>query len=292
MIEQFNDFKILSCYPGRSDIISATTLRHVHSIMDSLSDCTYNRYAHDITVSPDYFMWKPFYLKPDVSMSILGFDRVVCGVSDVIQGPMSSYIKVVNDMVIPEYTFEPLIPVPIVCWTTAQSLTYSRPNDIIMCMSNSDARNLIFAVEGSILCCNEEMCTLYIPAVLKRSVYLHTEKEELTCSVEGIYTRQSHHSICIPEELQNQARYVFDSTPSKIRVSVNHQPMSSDGYTKFCNATPVVSIRLESMDNDTDMDTNEPSEEVERRICVRLLGFINPSPSSDSEQQELLSTPI
>jgi hypothetical protein len=263
-----------------------------YSIMDSLSDCTYNRYAQDIAASSDYFMWKAFYLSPDVSMSILNFDRVVCGISDVIEGPVSSYIKVVSDVAISEHTFEPLIPVPIVCWSTAQSLTYSRPNDIIMCMSNTDARNLIFGLKGSILCCDDERCTLYIPAALKRSVYAHADKEDLLCSSEGIYTRQSHHSVPIPESLHSQARHIFKCASMTIRVSVNHQPMKTDGYTRFCAAIPILSVRLESVDTDVDTDTNEPGEDLERRICVRVLGFIDPSAYSDSEQQELLGTPI
>jgi hypothetical protein len=260
--------------------------------MDSLSDCTYNRYAQDITVSPDYLVWKPFYLSPDVSMSLLKFDRVVCGISDVIEGPVSSYVNVVTDVNITEYTFEPLIPVPIPCWSTAQSLTYSRPNDIVMCMSNSEARNLIFGLEGCILCCGDETCTLYIPSILKRSVYSHAIREGFECTSQGVYTGQSHHAIHISKRLEERAREIFNSARNTIRVSVNHQPMKADGYVRFCNATPILSVRLKSPDRNKTMDTNEPDEEPERTVCVRLLGFVDPSISSDDEQHELLNTPI
>jgi hypothetical protein len=114
--------------------------------MDSLSDCTYDRYARDITASQDYLEWKPFHLSPEISMSLLHFDRVVHKISDLYDDSHHQGMTVVDGMLVYEYTFEPLIPVPIPCWSTAQSLTYSRPNDVVMCMSNNSARNLIFGL--------------------------------------------------------------------------------------------------------------------------------------------------
>jgi hypothetical protein len=266
----------------------ATTLQPTQSIMDTRSDCTYDRYARDLTASQDYLLWKASYLNPDLSMSILNFDRVVCKISDIVDPSLSSGITVVADIY--EYTFEPLIPVPIICWSTAQSLIYSRPNDILMCISNTDARNLIFGFGDCTLCCDDDTLSLYIPAPLKRAVYISAERDGLKCSADQVYTRQSYHRIPVPDNLVHRAREVFEST-RKIRVSVNHQPMHVDGYKHFCIVTPILSVVLESAPDDDDMDTNEPVEESERKICVRMLGFVDDSVTTTHEQQELLDTP-
>lgn len=256
---------------------------------DSESACTYDEYAAEMVGIGDLSYWKPMLLSEPRSEELLGFKGGVCGLSDCHDGPVCVSIHIVNHMLIDEYTFEPLIPVPLDCWSTLSSLINPASNAIVLCLSNSESKNIIFGFDGCMLACGSKGATMYIPSIVKKSAYRHVEQRGIYCSSDSVHSRESHHRLDVPEKLYSKSKSILANSRS-FNVSRNHLPVHSDGYTKACSAIAIICMTAQPCEKTSDVDSNEPEEMSERNIVIQLLDIMPYSLVVVQKQQKLPST--
>jgi hypothetical protein len=252
--------------------------------MPSHSSCTYDEYSRDLLDSPDISQWNACTLDRDASALMFGFYG---GVASISLNPQDAtgVITTIDIMKIDEYTFELLVPIPPVCLRTVKYLTNSRNNDIIMCLSNFLQRNILFAMQGCVLCVNETSVSLYIPSSLKKLAYKDMITTGVECSNTGIFNGHSHHKIPMPSSLALAARRLFEES-HKMRLTKDHKPMVTNGYEYFCKVTPILYVKAKSQKEDHPVRSNEPIEEIsERRIVVRPLQFLECMVQMNTAQQ-------
>lgn len=252
--------------------------------MPSQSSCTYEEYSRDLLDSPDLNQWKGCMVEPGISNELFGFEDGVVSIS-YSSAENDKPITTVDMMRIDEYTFELLVPVPPVCVRTATYLTNSKHNDIIMCLSNFAERNIVFAMQGCVLCANDTKVSLYVPSTLKKAAYKDMRISGIECSDFGIFNGYSHHKVVVPTSLVPKARELFNRS-HKMKLTKDHKPMVTNGYEYFCKATPILYVKAKSQKEVSTSLSNEPVEEIsERKILVKPLGFMECLPRQSTAQQ-------
>lgn len=234
----------------------------------SCSTYTYRDYATEYSNTEDLKSWRPLYLDSQLSKRTLGIEN---GVASLVENPDRNPLEddLVDSMISPttprvmgfpemtmemseECLMEPLVFISDGCvrlsitnefMPTLHAITQGSDSTVLVAASTYGKKDIMFKIEGCVLCVEGTETSVYIPSTLLRKTRDDLIAQSYSCKIKNFVEQNVFHRVTIPDSLLPRCLVVYECSQLK-RTTRSHTPLLAHGFNRYCNIDLVVSISL------------------------------------------------
>lgn len=203
--------------------------------MTSCSSYTYRDHAIEYESTEDYNLWD--CEKLDNSYAIEHFNHASLRISlsdqkrpSTLLTPRSFAMEQSDDFIM-----EPMLTLPSSCSNSIDKLLggiTTEPDSMCVCAAMYGNKNIVFKLSNCILCVSDTNTGIYVPTSFIRKIKEDLSFRDMQCSSPGLRKTLPFYNIIPTSNVISQSQCISTGS-KKRRVTTDHEPMFSDGFTHY-----------------------------------------------------------
>lgn len=211
--------------------------------MQGLSDSTYKDLVEDYQSTQESTMWHARYLIGNSLNEHTGQDKLLSSFVDQESPQDTNDIGVLGLNVIDEMAIEPLLKTHQ-NQVSINLYLMSKPGlSVPVCLSTYGVKHIIFKIPACLICVDDDKQYIYIPSRIPKRIIDDMKYRGIACSMYGKDLKLPYVSIEIPQNLLTKVQEIYRQSNPK-PVTINHEPMCTDGFPSYLPTTITMSIEL------------------------------------------------